>query len=55
LNVHALICPNCGESVKVPDGHHVIAQTQTTSGQHAGITIDGKAVHRCDDTAARTQ
>jgi hypothetical protein len=37
-------------SVKVPAGRHVIAQTQTASGRPPGIDIDGKAVHRCDNT-----
>jgi hypothetical protein len=49
LNVHALICPNCGHSVKVPAGRHVIAEIQTASGERTGIAIDGKAVHRCHD------
>jgi hypothetical protein len=47
-NVYTLTCPNCGGKVRVPDGHHVVAQTQTSGGQHAGIAIDGKSVHRCD-------
>jgi hypothetical protein len=48
LNVHTVTCPNCGHSVKVPTGHHVVAQIQTARGQCTGIAIDGKAVHRCD-------
>jgi len=47
--VYALNCPNCGDSVNVPAGHHVVAETKTSSGQRTGIAIDGKAVHRCDN------
>jgi hypothetical protein len=49
--MHAVVCPNCREPVKVPAGHHVVSQTQTASGRTAGIAIDGKAVHRCDNAA----
>ncbi len=46
-SVYTLTCPNCGGKVKVPSGPHVVVPTQARAGKHAGINVDGKAVHRC--------
>jgi hypothetical protein len=52
--VHMLTCPNCGSKVKVPSGHHSVVSTPAANGTHAGITIDGKSVHRCVDVPTPT-
>jgi hypothetical protein len=49
--VSALTCPNCGEKVKLPPGHHVVAALQTHAGKRTRITIDGKALHSCSTDA----
>jgi hypothetical protein len=47
--VYTLTCPECGSKVKVPSGQHSVVATPAAGGKHAGITIDGKSVHRCAD------
>ena len=48
--MYELTCPNCGSKVKVASGPHSVVATPAAGGKHAGITIDGKPVHRCEGT-----
>jgi hypothetical protein len=52
--VYTLTCPVCGVEVRVPSGPHSVVATPAAGGKHAGITIDGKAAHRCADLVAPT-
>jgi hypothetical protein len=49
--VYTFTCPNCGSKVKVRSGPHSVVPTPAAGGKQAGITIDGKAVHRCGHDA----
>ena len=42
-----LRCPSCGVKVDVPPGHHIVAEIRARGGKTVGISIDGKAAHRC--------
>jgi hypothetical protein len=52
--VYTLTCPACGGKVRVPSGPHSVVATPAAGGKHVGITIDGKAVHRCGHVVTPT-
>ncbi len=51
--MYSVTCPNCGEKVDVPSGHHVVVATQASRFTHAGITVDGRDVHACGRPAPK--
>jgi len=46
--MYSVTCPNCGNKVDVPAGPHTVVATASQRETPAGISIDGKSVHRCD-------
>jgi hypothetical protein len=50
--VYTLTCPNCGNKIRVPAGPHTLVATPSRRATPSGITIDGKAVHRCKPRAS---
>jgi hypothetical protein len=53
--MYSVTCPNCGGTIKVPAGPHTVVSTPFRRDTPAGISIDGKSVHRCQpDVVAST-
>jgi hypothetical protein len=54
--VYTLTCPTCGDKVVIPSGSHTVVPTAPWRDTPAGISIDGKSVHRCKpDLTASTR
>jgi len=53
--MYSVTCPICGNKVDVPAGPHTVVSTPSRRDTPAGISIDGKSVHRCKpDVTAST-